>query len=553
MEATETKNAITAWEAKTFAFLADRGFAPQGATLVLAVSGGADSLALLEFWARSGARRFRCRLHAVHVHHGLRESADRDQALVEERCRALGIPLQVFRLDPGSRRGGESLEMWGRRERYRCFAEAASDASAKAPGAVASSGVAGASASPAFAPAGALASPATPVWILTGHHRDDLVETVFQRLERGTGARGLAGIPFRRDPGIARPFLDRSRAEIEAYLRLLGRSWCEDESNADLAFGRNWHRHRYLPALRSREPDLDARILALSLAVQEFAGSLDALEAEADLLRRDEAGRPWLPAAAVEERLAERDAAGLHYWIVKLAEASGSTPVAEAAPSVAEAAAVTDRVPSGPCAISPESIRELHRQWSRGTRMLRVPMSPGIWLARRNERFYWEKSPISRSQAAVPEGKKSCSRPGQRIILDNGGATAAWTWCGMDYRLQVRRYPRPAELAFPGSRAGVAIFDADLFSCTLQVRTRKDGDRFSPLGISSESRKLKVFLNEKKIPVGVRDEIPLVFARSPDRAAETLAWVPGHGISHFYKVGPETRTILEMELTCRNP
>jgi tRNA(Ile)-lysidine synthetase-like protein len=180
-------------------------------------------------------------------------------------------------------------------------------------------------------------------------------------------------------------------------------------------------------------------------------------------------------------------------------------------------------------------------------------MGPGTWLERRNGRFYWRKTSPSGRAGSGPEGKKECSRPGQRIILEDGGADAAWTWDGMDYRLRVRRYPRPAELDFPGSRAPKAIFDADLFSCTLQVRTRKDGDRFSPLGIASESRKLKVFLNEEKIPVGVRDEIPLVFDRSPDRASETLAWVPGHGISEYYKVGPRTRTILEMELICRNP
>lgn len=552
MDAIETAEAISAWEAETFAFLAERGFAPRGEALVLAVSGGADSMALLEFWARAGAPRFGNRLHAVHVHHGLRDSADRDQALVAERCRALGIPLRVFRLDPGSRRSGESLEMWGRRERYRCFAEAASHAAGAGTGA--SETAAAADPASPTAGGGPGEAPGRAVRVLTGHHRDDLVETVFQRLERGTGARGLGGIPFQRAPGIVRPFLSRSRADIVAYLGLLGRSWCEDESNGDLAFGRNWHRHRFLPAMRSREPDLDSRLLSLALALQDLAPGLDALEAAAALLERDEQGRTCLPAAPVEERLAEKDSAGLRYWISRLADANEPAPVAGAAtPDAGAADAVTDRVRSEPRSITPESLRELHRQWSRGTRVLRVPMAPGTWLERRNGRFYWEKYALSGQAGSPPEGKKECSRPWQRIILEDGAASAAWIWCGMAYRLQVRRYPRPADLGFPDPRADRAIFDADLISCTLLVRTRKDGDRFSPRGIASESRKLKVFLNEEKIPVGVRDEIPLVFARSPDRADETLAWVPGHGISHFYQVGPETRSILEMELTCRNP
>ena len=114
-------------------------------------------------------------------------------------------------------------------------------------------------------------------------------------------------------------------------------------------------------------------------------------------------------------------------------------------------------------------------------------------------------------------------------------------------------------MRFPAAGEGRAIFDADLISCTLLVRTRKDGDRFSPLGVRSESRKLKVFLSEEQIPVGIRDEIPLVFSGRHRGEAdgaigdETLAWVPGHGISEFFKVGPETARILEMELTCPNP
>jgi tRNA(Ile)-lysidine synthase len=499
---------IAEWEEKTFAFLETMGFRPDGATLVLAVSGGIDSMALLEFWARAGAARFGCRLAAVHVHHGLRAAADLDQALVEARCRALDVPLRAFRLDPGSRRTGESMEMWARRERYRCFEEAAA----------------------------ALRGPSDPVCVLTAHHRDDLVETVFQRLGRGTGVRGLGGIPFRREPGIVRPFLSRSREEIEAYLAGIGCAWREDETNRDPAIDRNWYRHRLLPAWREREAGLDERLLALALRVQGIGDGLPALEDEAGLLRRDAAGEAFLSAETVEDLLADGDDMSLRHWLGRLAGA----------------------VTGGKATIGEEMMRELRRQWRLGTRKLRVSCGAGAWLERRKHGFYWKK-PENRRPSEEARGKKGCPGPGQRIILDNGHGSAAWAWSGKRFMLTVRRYARPADLRFPAAGEGRAIFDADLISCTLLVRTRKDGDRFSPLGVRSESRKLKVFLSEEQIPVGIRDEIPLVFSGRPCGDAggatgdETLAWVPGHGISDFFKVGPETARILEMELTCPNP
>jgi tRNA(Ile)-lysidine synthetase-like protein len=506
---------LRGWEARTFGFLESMGFRPHGASIVLAVSGGADSMALLEFWRRAGAPRFGCRLHAVHVHHGLRAAADRDQALVEERCREAGIPLSTFRLDPGSRRSGESMEMWGRRERYRCLLEAACTAAATRRAAAA--------------------------FILTAHHRDDLVETVIQRLHRGTGPRGLGGIPFRREAGeggegsiaVVRPLLDRSRAEILEYLSLAGVAWAEDESNADCRIGRNLVRHRLLPALRAREPGLDGRLFRIAMAMQGLAPHLPALEDGADLLFRDEEGRPHLSAEAVEARLAEDDEESLRHWLARLYRETGTPP--------------------WPGTVTEEILDELRRQWSPSTRNLRVKLAPGHYLARRNQRIYWEKE--------APEAKNACPPAPQRIILDRGSVQASWRWGDRVYTLSARRYPRPAELHFPGPCEKRAIFDANLISCTLLVRTRKAGDRFSPLGVQSESRKLKVFLSEKKIPSGVRDELPLVFSQpcqpgavlAGRPAAGTLAWVPGYGMSDSFKVGAHTSQILELELRCLNP
>ena len=141
---------IQAWESRTFAFLSEKGWDAQRATLLIAVSGGSDSTALLHFFARSASPKFGCKLAVVHINHGLRPSAFSDEAFVTDLCAAYGLPLYRRTLDPANKPARESTEMWARRERYGFFAEAAGACNA--------------------------------AFILTAHHRDDLVETVFQRL-----------------------------------------------------------------------------------------------------------------------------------------------------------------------------------------------------------------------------------------------------------------------------------------------------------------------------------------------------------------------------------
>ena len=264
-----TEQAITAWDHRTQDFLASQRWDSAGSLWLLAVSGGADSTALLH-WARRAAPQVGASIAVAHVNHGLRPGARAEAESVSGLCRRFGIPCFTRDLDPSRRLPGESVEMWARRERYGFFESAAEEAAAAlaAPGSLAFCG------------------PASEAWILTAHHSDDLVETVFQRLGRGTGPRGLRGIPFRRGR-IVRPFLNRTRAEILAYLDLLGATWSEDESNADIRIDRNWYRHRFLPRVRREEPDLDARILKVALDVQTIGKGIDALEEEEGLLRSD--------------------------------------------------------------------------------------------------------------------------------------------------------------------------------------------------------------------------------------------------------------------------
>jgi tRNA(Ile)-lysidine synthase len=223
-----------------------------GDRLCAAVSGGADSVALLlALHAANAAPRdsLGAGLSAVHVHHGLRaQEADADQTFVADLCRSLDIPLHLHRVDVPAHAAAarETLEEAARTLRYQVFHQLLATGAADA--------------------------------VLTAHTRDDQAETVLMKLLRGAWTEGLSAIhPVVTAPGltparsgrILRPLLGTSRAEIEAYLRALDQPWRTDSSNADLLFTRNRIRHTLLPLLRQENPALDQTLAHLAELARE--------------------------------------------------------------------------------------------------------------------------------------------------------------------------------------------------------------------------------------------------------------------------------------------
>jgi tRNA(Ile)-lysidine synthase len=186
-----------------------------GETVLVAVSGGADSVALLDV-LRQLAPSLRLSLECVHVHHGLRSEADADARFVQDLCAALAVPCHVERVGVRREPPWEGLEAEARRARYRALTARAAAVSATR--------------------------------IATGHTADDQAETVLMRLLQGAGPRGLAGISPERGP-VIRPLLEIRRPEILAHLASRGLSWVEDATNRDARFLRNRMRHTILPAL----------------------------------------------------------------------------------------------------------------------------------------------------------------------------------------------------------------------------------------------------------------------------------------------------------------
>lgn len=215
-----------------------------GETVVVAVSGGADSVALLDILTRFDDERLK--LIVAHLNHCLRGAeSDEDERFVADLASRYRIPFLSIRVDVASFAAAEglSLEDAGRQARYAFFREVARRHGATS--------------------------------IAVAHHMDDQAETVLIRLLRGSGGAGLSAMAAAGDNMLKRPLLKVGRAELERYLKERGISWRTDSSNADTAFLRNSIRHELIPLLKKYNPKVTERLAATA---EIFASDEDLLE-----------------------------------------------------------------------------------------------------------------------------------------------------------------------------------------------------------------------------------------------------------------------------------
>ena len=240
----------TVLEQKALCALRQYSLFSQGDRIAVGVSGGADSVALLRFLAALRPQ-FGWDLVVCHIHHGLRGAeADRDECFVRALAEQLGLPCAVSHIDAAALalRDHISVEEAGRMARYAFFAQTAGEGGR----------------------------------IATAHTLDDSIETVLMNLVRGTGLRGLCGIPRIRG-NIVRPLLDCTRAEVEDYLGALGQPYCTDSTNLTDDYTRNRIRHDILPRLCALNPNFPgamARMLPRLAAQQALTDCLAAQSAQ---------------------------------------------------------------------------------------------------------------------------------------------------------------------------------------------------------------------------------------------------------------------------------
>jgi tRNA(Ile)-lysidine synthase len=434
---------------RVLATVRKHGMLPASGRVLVALSGGSDSVGLLHLFRELAARVELTIAGAAHLHHGLRPAADDDERFCRAMAGELGIPVCVERADVAAhaREWRTSLEDAGRRARYLFFDRAAKELGADA--------------------------------IATGHTLDDQAETFLLQLIRGAGPRGLSSIGPKRGL-VCRPLLDVRRAEIRGWLSARGIAWRDDESNADPAFTRNRVRHLLLPLLRqefspaivdvlgreaaiARDDEAYLHGEAIEVARSVVLASEDAVDIDVSALRSLHPAIASRVVRIVLARLAPDRYLGYDHIDAFLALARSSGPSALSLPGQ-EARRTGDRI-------------RLRRKFPHGfENSFRFPLSiPGEVLL---ERQGWAVSAELGDEAAgfgIPPGSDSLHH------RDGGRLTAA---------------VRSAAVALP-----------------LSVRSRRRGDRLSPAGMHGRQKKLQDLFVDRKIARERRDAVPLVVDR----------------------------------------
>jgi tRNA(Ile)-lysidine synthetase-like protein len=195
---------------------------------VLAVSGGVDSVVLLDLFSKQSDTG----LIVAHFDHGIRNDSDDDRLFVAQLAKKYDLPFEYGEAKLGS---GAS-EALARKERYEFLKNVKAKYKAKD--------------------------------IVTAHHQDDLLETAIINLKRGTGRRGLSSL--RSHENLQRPLLGVSKADLIAYAKIQGLVWREDETNTDPSYLRNYIRHQILPKFNKVQRDNLLHIIASSTKSNDY-------------------------------------------------------------------------------------------------------------------------------------------------------------------------------------------------------------------------------------------------------------------------------------------
>lgn len=402
--------------------------APQ---ILVGLSGGMDSILLLELLNEQIESK---RIQAVHINHGLSDNADQWQQFTQDYCSQLGVDYYAEKVQLVVT--GEGIEAAAREARYAVFEKR-----------LIKNGL-----------------------LFLAHHADDQVETVLYRLLRGSGSKGLAGMPESRSLGLGkliRPLLAYSKQAVQREAVDRGLKWIEDESNLDDRFDRNYIRNQLIPVVAKRWPDY-------SQAIMHSAGLSD----QADQLSKD----------------------------LALADLAGLEPLKVTAGWSISIDGLTD--------LSVLRQKNLLRYWSEAHN-LPAPSSKII-----NEIL---SSVVGARQDASPEivWQSQCwARFQNRLYLLNHSNQQILQDCSISWNMQ------NCQLLADGSQLSAQLSKGKglvIAEDSLEIRYRQGGERCKPEG-RGHSSSLKKLLLEYQLPPWLRDRVPLFYANNQLVAVGDL-WV----------------------------
>ena len=452
--------------------------------VVVALSGGSDSVALaliLRELDASGDVRL---VGAAHFNHQLRDEAQRDEEFSASVARSLDLPFAADREDVGARARGEqrSIEDAAREARHEFFERARRQFDADV--------------------------------VALGHTRDDQAETFLLRLLRGAGPRGLAAM-YPRHGAIVRPVLDCRRVELRTYLTGRGMTYIEDETNADVGIPRNRVRAELIPLLVDRFNPAIVGVLAheAELAREVWAW----LESAA---ARFEKGTGTTPNPLLREfdvtrlNAAPRPLRRLVLWRA-MNEVSGGRSVSFT--HVEAALALLDRDERDRGAVDAPG----HRMERFGPRLVLTGRDAGA-------------PPGSRGvvKTAANLFEYSLSIPGEVQLAEAG--------CVLAVELGGEPGETPARAR--SGKGRLAVVRRDLCPGPLTVRNRRPGDRFRPVGVGGR-KKLQDYFVDRKVALAHRDRVPLVVDES-----DRIVWVAGYGIDEAFRVTDPSQSVLLLRL-----
>ncbi|MBW2109131.1 MAG: tRNA lysidine(34) synthetase TilS [Deltaproteobacteria bacterium] len=444
-----------------------------GDTVVVGVSGGPDSVALLHCLLALRSR-WSLELIVAHLNHQLRgTAAAQDAVFVRKMAAHLDLPCVVDSKDVKAYRAKHrlSIQEAARKLRYAFYEETAARLCATK--------------------------------IALGHQQDDNAESVLMHLMRGTGPRGLAGIPPVRRGRIIRPLLEVSRSEILAFLKCRGLEYVQDSSNFDNKYLRNRIRHELLPLLeRDFKVKPSHTLTRLAAIVRDEEDFWDQVVSQTfdDLTTRVDSNR-------IEFSVAQ--ARGVHpallRRVIRHAVERLRGDLKRLNHGHVEAAA---RLMTG---ISPYG-------W------LDLPLRTAVCRDGDTVIVSWTR------QEATPRFEHLLEAPGVTVIPE----------IGMTLRLhELAAGSLPAQLKdLPQDKA---FLDLDTLEFPLTVRNTRPGDRFRPLGMAG-SQKLQDFFINHKVPRRQRRRCPVVTSR------DRIVWVAGHRIDDSVKITDTTKRVLVAEL-----
>ena len=473
-------------------FILRHAMIKNGETVLVAVSGGADSLALL-YGLHALHSQLDCHLHVAHLNHCLRPEAAADADFVQQHAAHLGVPCTVERAEVPHfvQRWKLSVEAAARKARYQFYEAVSTEIGATK--------------------------------VALGHHQDDTAETVLMNLIRGSGSTGLKGIPSVRDIKFIRPLTGFTRQQIEAFLTSEGLVPRQDSTNSDTRYFRNRIRHELIPRLESDyNPNIKIGLSRTADVLGAESEYLDTVAQEALVTCRvrdpDRVKTLTTPESVVLDSAKFRQfhiAVQRRVLRVCFFEVSGSLD-----------------------ALSFTHCEAMLRLVGGNTPNAVLALPNGLRFRRVYQHLIFEVNVDTRSPFPTESFAYPLAVPGKTFIVALNTAITAEVGdigCCEMQTLPDGRF----EAILDYEKVKDVSTESLPETCRLRVRTRQPGDRFQPHGMQG-TKKIKDFLIDAKVPREERDRIPILVC------GDKVLWIVGYTTSELFKIHPGTRHYLHL-------